>query len=99
MKKLLASLTLSVLAAGALEAGEKGCFLFPKKKCATTATAKQWYRAKDGTYREMIPYAKALSRAEDADDMEIALLKTEADLAASKAAADKTNEELAATQK
>ena len=95
MKKLIASLTLAVIAP-AVEAGDNGCFLFPKKKCTTTTT--QWYKAKDGTYREMMPYAKALSRAEDADDMEIALRKTQEELAASSAAAEKTTAELAATR-
>ncbi len=96
MKKLLASLTLAILAPG-VEAGDHGCFLFPKKKCTTTTTT-QWYKAKDGTYREMMPYAKALSRAEDADDMEIALRKTEEELSTAKATAEKTSAELAATR-
>ena len=41
----------------------------------------QWYKAKDGTYCEMLPYWDALSRAEDADDMEIELKATQEELA------------------
>ena len=38
-----------------------------------TCRSTRWYKAKDGTFREMMPYMDALSRAEDADDMEIQL--------------------------
>jgi len=96
MKKLLASLTLAVLAAPGVDARDNGCFLFPKKKCTTTTV--QWYKAKDGTYREMIPYARALSRAEDADDMEIALRKSEEELTAVKTTAEKTSADLVTTR-
>lgn len=44
----------------------------------------RWYKAKDGTYREMMPYMDALSRAEDADDMEIQLRGVNEELTAAK---------------
>ena len=63
---------------------------FADNQCSTTCqptcqpgcSSVRWYKAKDGTYREMMPYAKALSRAEDADDMEPVLKKIQADLTA-----------------
>ena len=42
--------------------------------CSTgSGSSTRWYKAKDGTFREMMPYMDALSRAEDADDMDIVL--------------------------
>jgi len=56
-----------------------GCF-------NTSGTVTRWYKAKDGTLREQVPYWTALSRAEDADDLEIKLRATEKELADSKTA-------------
>ena len=46
-----------------------------------TCSSTRWYKAKDGTFREMMPYTAALSRAEDADDMEIQLRGVHEELA------------------
>lgn len=82
MKKLM--ILLIVISAGrlAVEAGDRSCRLSSKSNCCPTAG---WYKAKDGTFREMMPYDKALSRAEDADDMEIQLGNVQAELAKAKA--------------
>ncbi len=64
-----------ILLTPVLEAGNC-CKVRQCKPCRTSCT--QWYKAKDGTYREMIPYREALSRAEDADDMEIELRAAQA---------------------
>lgn len=53
---------------------------------AVTCTSRvEWYQAKDGTFREKLPYWTALSRAEDADDMEIRLRRVETELATANA--------------
>ncbi len=77
MKKLLILLT--IISAGGMvaEAGLRSCRVSASSNCCSTS----WYKAKDGTFREMMPYAKALSRAEDADDMEIQLKGVQAELA------------------
>lgn len=90
MKKLLILLT--VISAGGMvaEAGHRACCVSAKSNCCptngngSTCGSKQWYKAKDGTFREMLPYSKALSRAEDADDMEIQLKGVQAELATAK---------------
>ena len=54
--------------------------------CSTrTGTSTRWYKAKDGTFREMMPYMDALSRAEDADDMEIVFKGVQEELTSAKA--------------
>lgn len=58
----------------------------------------RWYKAKDGTYREQLPYWTALSRAEDADDMEIVLRSVRTELAEKQAAHEAAVAD-AATQK
>ena len=68
-----------------------------------TASATQWYTAKDGTLREKMPYRQALSRAEDADDMEIELRGVREELTAAQEASTQATEahatELAALRK
>jgi len=50
-------------------------------RCLTNnGKSTRWYKAKDGTFREMMPYMDALSRAEDADDMEIQLKSVQVQL-------------------
>jgi len=56
-----------------------------EKACCSPCQTTRWYKAKDGTYREMMPYMKALSRAEDADDMEPVLKQTQEELLAARA--------------
>jgi chromosome segregation ATPase len=58
--------------------------------------ATQWYKAKDGTLREKVPYWQALSRAEDADDMEIELRGVQEELAAATETATTQDAEIAA---
>lgn len=81
MQRLL--ILLAVISAGGMvvEAGNRSCKLSPNSNCCPTSC---WYQAKDGTFREMMPYTKALSRAEDADDMEIQLSGVQAELATAK---------------
>lgn len=56
-------------------AGHKVCCVTYTRCCTPLAGGKvsRWYRAKDGSLREQVSYEKALSRAEDADDLERAL--------------------------
>ena len=56
----------------------------------------QWYRAKDGTCRKKIPYREALSRAEDADKMEIELGSVRAQLETVSSESDSLRAEIAA---
>lgn len=90
MKNLLITLTVALALGAAAEAGDKKCCAPQPANCNPCASAR-WYKAKDGTYREMMPYWKALSRAEDADDMEPVLKKTQEELTAAKAATDAAN--------
>jgi DNA repair exonuclease SbcCD ATPase subunit len=62
------------------------CTPVVSSNCGNTQV--QWYKAKDGSYREMLPYWTALGRAEDADDLEIKLQETNAELDAVKAEAE-----------
>ncbi|MEJ7590511.1 MAG: hypothetical protein WKF77_03120 [Planctomycetaceae bacterium] len=80
MKKLLILLTIISAGETVAEAGHRSCRVSASSNCCST----RWYKAKDGTYREMMPYAKALSRAEDADDMEIQLKGVQAELVTAK---------------
>ena len=90
MKKLL--ILLIVISAGGMiaEAGHRSSRSSANSNfCPTTGGdstcgSTGWYKAKDGTFREMMPYSKALSRAEDADDMEIQLKGVQAELATAK---------------
>jgi len=91
MKKIL--LLITVLSACGLtaEARHRSCCVpsnsnNPRSSACSTGsgTSTRWYRAKDGTFREMMPYMDALSRAEDADDMEIVLKGVQAELTLAK---------------
>ncbi len=100
MKTIFRALLISV-ALSAPAFADKPCPTSCNTTCKPGCSTVRWYKAKDGTYREMMPYAKALSRAEDADDMEPVLKKTQADLAAAndqvaqtKAESDKLKAEL-----
>lgn len=84
MKTLLTSLAVALAFGSISEAGLKSCLKPEKNNCSPCNTTR-WYKAKDGTYREMMPYKDALSRAEDADDMEPVLKQAQADLTAAKA--------------
>jgi chromosome segregation ATPase len=79
-----------------LEAGNKNCCRVRTcNPCGTsTASVTQWYTAKDGTLREKMPYREALSRAEDADDMEIALRGVREELTVAQTAAAEHKEAL-----
>jgi chromosome segregation ATPase len=87
MKNLLTLLTVSLLCSGTANAG-KSSSCSPQPVCCTPAV--QWYKAKDGTLREKLPYWTALSRAEDADDMEIKLRDVQAELQSTSAALAET---------
>jgi len=100
MKYILFFATILLLTP-ALEAGNRNCRLVPKCNLfglfgTKTTSATQWYTAKDGTLREKISYRAALSRSEDADDMEIALQGIREELAATQTAAAAEKELLAA---
>ena len=86
MKNLLLSMIVVLACSASAEAGHKSSCCKPKSGncCQTT----RWYKAKDGTFREMVPYMTALSRAEDADDLEIVLKRTREELSAAKAASE-----------
>jgi chromosome segregation ATPase len=76
MKNLLCILSVVALLGAPAQAGHRN----GSSKACCSPCQTRWYKAKDGTYREMLPYAKALSRAEDADDMEPVLKQAQADL-------------------
>ena len=78
MKRLLILLTVMSTGGMVVEAGNRSSRMSPNSdSCPKTC----WYKAKDGTFREMMSYTKALSRAEDADGMEIQLRGVQAELA------------------
>lgn len=95
MKRLLLTFSLTLLFTQISEAGLNLPGLRGRKNCDPCQTTR-WYKAKDGTYREMLSYSKALSRAEDADDMEPILKKTQEDLIAANEAIEQLKEESAA---
>ena len=98
MKKILLSALLFATACPAVDARDlKGCFLFGRRNKTTTTTT-QWYKAKDGTLRKMLPYWDAMHRAEDADKLETDLQKSQADLAAAQASNAQTTAELTAAK-
>ncbi len=71
LMKTLPVLTAALLLTPALHAGTTPCCQVGVcNPCGSGTTVTQWYSAKDGTLREKIPYHAALSRAEDADDLE-----------------------------
>ena len=97
MKTLLTSLAVALAFGSVSEAGLKSCLKPEQNNCAPCKTTR-WYKAKDGTYREMMPYKDALSRAEDADDMEPVLKQAQADLVAANAAIEAAKAEIEAAK-
>lgn len=99
--KSIPFLAVALLITAAPVASAKDCCR--QRRCqpcgGNRVAAVQWYKAKDGTLREKIPYMRALSRAEDADDMEIALRGVEEELAAATEAATAQAAEIAALKK
>jgi chorismate mutase len=87
-----AAVVLSLVISSEVSAGRRSSKACRPVTCTTTTacatSSVQWYKAKDGTYREKLPYMTALSRAEDADDLEIELRETEEELASVRAAAE-----------
>lgn len=110
MKHLLCSLIVLAFSCSGLSAGDKGCFLFPSKNakrtasnCVPAASAPaaprgQFYKAKDGSIREMRAYWDAVNRADDADALEPALKQTQEELAAVKTQAEQAAAALAAAK-
>lgn len=87
----------AVLLTTTVEAGSGNCCQVRScNPCGSSQRVTRWYKAKDGTLREMIPYRQALSRAEDADDMEIALRGAQEELASVQEAATAAQEDLKA---
>ncbi len=93
MKNIFTTITVALAFGATAVAGQCACNKPVAASCSPCQTV-QWYKAKDGTFREKMPYSKALDRAEDADDMEPVLKKTQADLAASTAQTEAANSEL-----
>lgn len=98
MRNLLITLGVALAFGGVTEAGHHTGSKTEKSCCSSKCSTTRWYKAKDGTYREMLPYMKALDRAEDADDMEPVLKQTQADLVASQAATESAKAEIEAAK-
>jgi colicin import membrane protein len=91
MKKVLFLITVLSACGLTAEAGHRSCCVSSNSNCPQpsacstgSGSSTRWYKAKDGTFREMMPYMDALSRAEDADDMEIVLKGVRAELTSAK---------------
>lgn len=96
MKKVFFLITVLSACSLTANAGHRSCCVKPKSNCSQptacstsacstgSGTSTRWYKAKDGTFREMMPYMDALSRAEDADDMEIVLRGVQEELTTAK---------------
>lgn len=99
MKNFLLAMSLLAVASTAA-AGNRAKCCSQGNRCQSTGCTQttRWYKAKDGTYREMMPYAEALSRAEDADDMEITLRGVREELTASVLNAEAAKAETAAVR-
>ena len=97
MRNLLIVLGVTLALGGVTEAGIK-CCTKTKNVCCSPASTTKWYKAKDGTLREMMPYMKALDRAEDADDMEPVLKQTRSDLAAANTSIESAKTEIEAVK-
>ncbi len=94
MKTLLITLCVALACSLSAEAGLRSCGK-TEQTCSSSCPTTRWYKAKDGTYREMMPYMKALDRAEDADDMEPVLKQTQADLVAATSQIEAVSAEMA----
>jgi hypothetical protein len=77
------AIAILIAATEVAHAGHKVCCVTYTRCCTPLAGGKvsRWYRAKDGSLREQLSYEKALSRAEDADDLERALKSVREELA------------------
>ena len=82
VKLLLLSLVCS--SSTAVAGKSKVCCPTPCTPAACAPRA-EWYKAKDGSLREKPEYWAAVSRAEDADDMEIVLRGVQQELVAANA--------------
>jgi chromosome segregation ATPase len=104
MKHWSSFLVLLAVSCGYADAGDKGCFLFSAKNskrsetCVSGTAAKQYYKAKDGSIREMRAYWDAVNRADEADMMEPVLKQTQEELAAVKVQAEQSAAALAASK-
>lgn len=98
MKTAVITFCVALVFGATAEAGKCSSACQNKQACCSTCQTTRWYKAKDGTYREMMPYMKALSRAEDADDMEPVLKKTQEELAATRADVEAVKAEAAQTK-
>lgn len=96
MNRITVVAAVFVICAGRAEAGRLFNLCQPKSTCCTPAV--QWYKAKDGTLREKLPYWTALSRAEDADDLEIKLHAVEDELTAAQTELQETRSAAASVQ-
>lgn len=86
LRNLPVAIAILIAAAEVVNAGHKVCCVTYTRCCTPLAGGKvsRWYRAKDGSLREQLSYEKALSRAEDADDLERALKAVREELAQEK---------------
>jgi chromosome segregation protein len=94
MKNLLIIIGIVATSGVIAEAANRSCRLPSISNCCQTANdncpstacgSTRWYKAKDGTLREMMSYKDALSRAEDADDVEHRMKEVQEQLVAAKA--------------
>ena len=94
MKKLLILVGMFATSGMIAEASHRSCRLASNPSCCQTSGdscpasacgSTRWHKAKDGTFREMMSYKDALSRAEDADDMEFQLKGVQEQLVAAQA--------------
>lgn len=83
LRNLPVAIAILIAATEVVHAGHKVCCVTYTRCCTPLAGGKvsRWYRAKDGSLREQVSYEKALSRAEDADDLERALKSVREELA------------------
>ena len=95
MKTLVITICVALFVGATAEAGNRSSACQNEQACCSPCQTTRWYKAKDGTYREMMPYMKALSRSEDADDMEPVLKKTQEELATAAADVEAIKAELA----
>lgn len=107
MKKLLIIVGVFATSGMIAEASHRSARLASNPRCCQTSSdscpvsacgSTRWYKAKDGTFREMISYKDALSRAEDADDMEIKLKEVQEQLAAAQTSIETVQADAAAAK-
>ncbi len=97
MTRIAAAVSVALILAVPM-AAEGGCLSSARRNCRPCGSqVVRWYRAKDGTLRQMIPYREALSRAEDADNLEIELKSVRTELEQTAAALESKTAEAADT--